>query len=218
MGLKVPSDIHTVIFRKTHSLPITDTGWGERLQQQCALHVQVGIPTQLPKPRVTCFPPGLFTPTQEAIRTGESSRTTTPGKGSGAGTEKASGLRSESAQAADPAEHPGRKGRAGAGGCSPRDAGAAAPPRTRTAATLAAREPRPCRQAAGADQPPCRVSRTKRAVETDTRSLSRRQTRRPRPSTWKNNRLLFPRRRPHKLEQTPPTSGSVRRLHAAQAQ
>lgn len=77
---------------------------------------------------------------------------------------------------------PRKEGRGARAGCSPRDAGAAAPPRTRTAATPAAREPRPCLQAVGSDQPPCRASRKERTVETDTRSRSRRQTRRPRLS------------------------------------
>lgn len=55
-------------------------------------------------------------------------------------------------------------------------------------------------------------------LATDARSLLRGQIRKPRLSRSKNDRLAFPRRQPHKLGQTPPTSGSVRRLHAAQAQ
>lgn len=164
---------HSVVFRKTHSLPITDTGCAECPQRQCAQHVQITIPTPLLKPQPPCFSPRLWTLTRKAIRTGESSRTTTPRKGSRSWGRK-------SVRAADPAEHPGRKG--ARAGCSPRDAGAAAPPRTRTAATPAAREPRPCLQAVGSDQPPCRASRKERTVETDTRSRSRRQTRRPRLS------------------------------------
>lgn len=50
------------------------------------------------------------------------------------------------------------------------------------------------------------------------RALSPAKPERPAVLRWKITRLAFPRRRPHKLERTPPTSGSVRRPHAAQAQ
>ena len=72
------------------------------------------------------------------------------------------GLWPQGARAAVPQGNPRRQRRAG--GFSPRDSGAAPPPRTPTPATRAAREPRPRRRAGGSAHPPCRVSRKKRAA------------------------------------------------------
>lgn len=175
MGPKVSSDIYIVWFLGKHTACPSPT---RAVQNAHSDSVPSTFRSQFPphfsnpSPRASLLACGLSPGRQfgPASAPGQPPR----GKAPGAGAEKASGPRTP--------RNTQEEGRGARAGCSPRDAGAAAPPRTRTAATPAAREPRPCLQAVGSDQPPCRVSRKERTVETDTRSRSRRQTRRPRLS------------------------------------
>lgn len=114
------------------------------------------------------------------------------------------GLGSQDTQAAVSANT--REERGARADSSPRDADAAAPPRAPTAATAAAREPRPRRQAVCSAHPPCRLpSRTRPAGATHSHS-AKPQSLRFSPS--KNDRLAFPRRRPHKSSGHLPLPGA----------
>lgn len=92
---------------------------------------------------------------------------------------------------------------------------AAGTPHTPAAASSAA--PRR-RHAPGPARPPCRLSRAARRPRTLTVGPPRPAGSRLALSLEKLPRFTFPRRPPHKLRRTPPTSGSVWRCHAAQAQ
>lgn len=154
----------------------------------------------------------------------ESSMTTTRSTGSRSRRKRRPGLGSRGAQAAEAAGHPGREERAGDWGGGRGRTPHLGMPRRRLLPGLGPRRLLPHGSHGLAARlfallllhAGCHVRRE--LLATDTRSLLPGQTRKPRLSPSKNYRLAFPRRQPHKLGQTPPTSGSVWRLHAAQAQ
>lgn len=90
----------------------------------------------------------------------------------------------------------------------PRDADAAAPPQTPTAAIPVAQEPRPRCQTVCSTHPPCRCHVRRELLEADARSLSLRQAPKLRLSPWKDYRLEFPRRLPHKSSGHLPLPGA----------
>lgn len=151
--------------------------------------------------------------------------TTSPSKNSqGWGQGKRPGLGSEGVQAAVSAEHPGIKGRAGV--CRRRGEGGlltsgceccrSAPDSDRGDS---------CSAGATASPPGCllcsssmpAVALRRELLEPDTRSLSVGQTPNPRFSPWKKSPAPVPAEASTQIERRPPTSGSVWRLHAAQA-